>query len=251
MGGRKTESQRDADTQVLPGDLGERLKRWQEIDSLNATAIIHNIYRYEGDSTTTPKSIVGRVNGSVENPLPPDDHDIGEMFRTAGLYTILTRVRYRNAANKMDEKLYWAEAFRIGPEYEKAAAAPALPAATAVTAAAGQAGSILDALNALDKFADIMVKVRGEAPAPVPVDVQALTDNFKRLQKDNEARVQNVIDDYEARLKRLGKDSDKQPVETSPITAESVLKWGEVATEAVKGAKGVLDLFKPETKSAG
>jgi len=230
----------------LPEDIAAAMQREREILAIDATHITHTIYRYTDTTTTSPKEIVGRVPGSPENPLPPDDHDVGQLVRRAGLYTIQTRVSYRNANNKIEQKVFWANSFRIGPEYEK----PPTPATQERAAHAENAG-IQATLEAFDKFADIMVKVRGGTPTPPAADVQALEGALQRLQRESDRRFDRLQQEHEDEIERLRRRLKTEPEEgpKEALTPGKATEWVEAGGRAVRAAvetgKSIMDAFKP------
>lgn len=236
----KTKKPISEDLKDLPPGAGAAIQRRRDLEALVPEAIYHYVYRYEGETSSTPKHLVARLDGDKETFETPDDHEIGMKFGRAGLFSITTKIKYRDSEGKLQEKLEPNPVFRVGPEYERVKEV-APPSASAAPAP----GGTLEALSALDKVADIVVKLRGDAPAATPADAVALQAALDQVRKDSDARITRLTKEFEEREARLIKEAKAAPAaEAAPITPRTVEDWAGTAGTVARVGKEILDAFK-------
>ncbi len=246
---RKTEPGADAeDLKEMSPELAALVAKQRRLAGLAPEKIRHFIYRYEGLSANGKKFQVACVEDQTE---PPEPHDIGVMLRRGGCYEILSKYWYRDAENKPATHSESWPVFYLGDDYER------LPAATSTTSTAatpaGPVAAASDQLNMtfqfFEKIVESVVKLRGDTPVANPPDVIALQEALARNQRESDARVQRLTDEFNERLARLKKDTGPAAA-ASEITPTQADGWVDVGLKAAGGLKDVIDIFKTTAPGA-
>jgi len=243
---------RSEDLEELPEQFADAMAHFREANAERVNTIFHNVMRYRGDTTTTDLDQVARLQGSLENPYPPDAHEVGMLTHRAGRYMVRTVVRYRDAnSGKMAQKVYTDGSFFVGEEYEKIekpAEAPAVPAPAAADTAAE------NSLKLVEGLVNLVVKLNGSnAQTTTPPDVSALQAALETERRNNDARIQRLTDEFTQREERLRKaikvDNAAAPAE-SFFTPTKLEEYAGAAGSALKVGKGLMDLLKPAAAPA-
>ena len=243
---KKTESAVSSDLQELPPALGKEFQRVRDLQALSPKTYRHYVYRHEGMTTSTPRALVGRLEGDIETFRVPDDYDIGTQFGP-GLYAVLSKVAYTNAGGSYAEHIENNGTLTVGPEFKQAVPAAAVAAPPAGTAAAGGGNvDVLSSINTLDKLTDVFLKIRGDAPAPAAPGLEEMRATIAGIRKDSDDRINRLTRSFEEELNRLRALAKVPAAEekSEDIKPEKIGEWIGVGVDAIRQGKEVLDMFR-------
>lgn len=225
---------------------------------------VHNVYRHDGDTHSSPRQRVWTVEGA--RGLPPDEEAVGAKVLRGGLYRILTNIQFNDDADKPQELIMAWPTFRLGVEYDKdpgarVAGSPSGVAPSGLfTERLAETEAIIDLVGKL-----IEIRQTGKAPAGSETMGDAIARmnaeweaTFRQMKEGMERRLRVASDTHAAELEaERAKRVPKPPAPEVPERpmAERIREGVEVATEiagAVKDAKGLLEgIFGGNTDAAG
>jgi hypothetical protein len=223
----------DLTSDELPPEIARLLEINGMIREIQPETVTHYVYRHVGDQSSSPKEAMGVITDIREVPTA---HDLGERFRRGGVYQVVSVIVYLDANGDRRKVTKAAPVMRVSSYYETggaAASAPASAAAPSVTAP----DSMSQMLGFMEKFAEIAVKLRGEAQPP---DVEFLQKSMRDMQRDFETRLQREREEADERIRRARAERPKEDETISPKRLE---EWAETAGTAAKAFKGAVDLF--------
>lgn len=221
------EKSADAAEEKLPPDLERIIAKQRHLIAVNASECVHVFYRYPGGSSAGEKHNVGQFEGKM---FPPTNHEFGLFIKREGCYSAFTYYIAQEDDGEPERRWMAWPVFRLGPEYNAAPGGTETPAeATAKT------GS--DPLADLSRLADVLVKIRGDAPAPQAPEAAALD----RLMKAQQRMFDQMQEDADERQKRRDKEH-REELDRLRLQLRENKKTGDDEDAAAGGKSGAESL---------